>query len=115
MLKVVCLLNVTAVMAAPTLSAQHQHFKNLEWRERLTDHFALRAKGTNHDPARRYAEKIWDECVRVMPGLEEDFGKNKFRTPGGAPGSDAAPYRFTVYLVGSGHDYTAILEQQQQR
>ena len=115
MLKVVCLLIVTAVMAAPTLSAQHQHFKNLEWRERLTDHFALRAKGTNHDPARRYAEKVWDECVRVMPGLEEDFGKNKFRTPGGAPGSDTAPYRFTVYLVGSGHDYTAVLEQQQQR
>ena len=115
MIKILRLLIAAAVMTAPTVFAQHQHFKNLEWRERQTDHFALRAKGTNHDPARRYAEKVWDECVRVMPGLEEDFGKNAFRTPGGAPGSETAPYRFTVYLVGSGHDYTAVLEQEQQR
>ncbi|MEE2623091.1 MAG: hypothetical protein VYA46_02625 [Verrucomicrobiota bacterium] len=104
-----------ATLSAPAVLAQHQHFENFEWRERLTDHFALRAKRTNHDPARRYAEKVWDECVRVMPGLEEDFSKNKFRTPGGASGADTAPYRFTVYLIGSGLDYTAILEQQQQR
>ncbi|MCS5539783.1 MAG: hypothetical protein NZ804_07300 [Roseibacillus sp.] len=104
-----------ATLSAPTVLAQHQHFENFEWRERLTDHFALRAKRTNHDPARRYAEKVWDECVHVMPGLEEDFSKNKFRTPGGASGAATAPYRFTVYLIGSGLDYTAILEQQQQR
>jgi hypothetical protein len=104
-----------ATLSAPAVLAQHQHFENFEWRERLTDHFALRAKGTNHDPARRYAEKVWDECVRVMPGLQEDFSKNKFRTPGGASGADTEPYRFTVYLIGSGLDYTAILEQQQQR
>ncbi len=115
MTKALRLLIVVAVMAAPTVLAQHQHFTNLEWRERLTDHFALRAKGTNHDPARRYAEKVWDECVRVLPGLEEDFGQNKFRTPRGASGSETAPYRFTVYLVGSGHDYTTVLEQEQQR
>ena len=104
-----------ATLSAPTVLAQHQHFENFEWRERLTDHFALRAKGTNHDPARRYAEKVWDECVHVMPGLEEDFSKNKFRTPGGASGADTAPYRFTVYLIGSGLDYTTVLEQQQRR
>ncbi len=104
-----------ATLSAPAVLAQHQHFENFEWRERLTDHFALRAKGTNHDPARRYAEKVWDECVRVMPGLEEDFSKNKFRTPGGSTGADTAPYRFTVYLIGSGLDYTTILEQQQKR
>ena len=50
-----------------------------------------------------------------MPGLEEDFSKNKFRTPGGASGADTAPYRFTVYLIGSGLDYTTVLEQQQRR
>ncbi len=104
-----------ATLSAPTVLAQHQHFENFEWRERLTDHFALRAKGTNHDPARRYAEKVWDECVHVMPGLEEDFSKNKFRTPGGASGAATAPYRFTVYLIGSGLDYTTVLEQQQRR
>ncbi len=104
-----------ATLSAPAVLAQHQHFENFEWRERLTDHFALRAKSTNHDPARRYAEKIWDECVHVMPGLEEDFSKNKFRTPGGASGADTAPYRFTVYLIGSGLDYTTVLEQQQRR
>jgi len=104
-----------AILSAPAVLAQHQHFENFEWRERLTDHFALRAKSTNHDPARRYAEKVWDECVHVMPGLEEDFSKNKFRTPGGASGADTAPYRFTVYLIGSGLDYTTALEQQQRR
>ncbi len=104
-----------AILSAPAVLAQHQHFENFEWRERLTDHFALRAKSTNHDPARRYAEKVWDECVHVMPGLEEDFSKNKFRTPGGASGADTAPYRFTVYLIGSGLDYTTVLEQQQRR
>ena len=104
-----------ATLSAPAVLAQHQHFENFEWRERLTDHFALRAKSTNHDPARRYAEKVWDECVHVMPGLEEDFSKNKFRTPGGASGADTAPYRFTVYLIGSGLDYTTVLEQQQRR
>jgi len=104
-----------ATLSAPAVLAQHQHFENFEWRERLTDHFALRAKGTNHDPARRYAEKVWDECVHVMPGLEEDFSKNKFRTPGGASGAATAPYRFTVYLIGSGLDYTTVLEQQQRR
>ena len=104
-----------AILSAPAVLAQHQHFENFEWRERLTDHFALRAKSTNHDPARRYAEKVWDECVHVMPGLEEDFSKNKFRTPGGASGAATAPYRFTVYLIGSGLDYTTVLEQQQRR
>ena len=104
-----------AILLAPAVLAQHQHFENFEWRERLTDHFALRAKSTNHDPARRYAEKVWDECVHVMPGLEEDFSKNKFRTPGGASGADTAPYRFTVYLIGSGLDYPPVLEQQQRR
>ncbi|MDP7106254.1 MAG: hypothetical protein QGH41_04195, partial [Roseibacillus sp.] len=99
-----------ATLSAPAVLAQHQHFENFEWRERLTDHFALRAKGTNHDPARRYAEKVWDECVRVMPGLQEDFSKNKFRTPGGASGADTEPYRFTVYLIGSGLNYTTVLE-----
>lgn len=115
MKKIFSLCMISLVVLAPSLPAQHQHFKNLEWRESLTDHFALRAKGTSTSPARRYAEKVWDECVRVMPGLHTDFSENKFRTPSGATGADYPPYRFTVYLVGSGHDYTAVLEQQQQR
>lgn len=95
--------------------AQPQHFENMNWRERETDHFTLRASGTNHDPARRYAEKVWDECLRVMPGLEQDFTDNEFRTPRGAKGADEAPFRFTVYLVGTGHDYDQLLEQEQKR
>lgn len=107
---------LAALAAGVSLApAQHQHFEGFDWRERETDHFTLRAAGTNHDPARRYAEKVWDECVLVMPGLEDDFAKNEFRTPSGDTGADEAPYRFTVYLVGTGHDYTRILEQQQKR
>jgi hypothetical protein len=97
------------------VSAQHEHFAGFKWREKQSDHFTLRAKSTNHDPARKYAEKVWDECVRVMPGLTDDFAKNEFRTPGGSEGSDTAPYRFTVYLVGTGKDYTNILNEEQQR
>lgn len=105
---------VTMLLAVPVL-AQHQHFEDFKWKERETEHFALRASRTNHDPARRYAEKVWDECLRVMPGLEDDFAKNKFRTPRGQAGADQAPYRFTVYLVGTGHEYDKVLEQQQKR
>lgn len=100
---------------SPLVSAQVEHFQGFKWRERETDHFTLRAVGTNHDPARRYAEKVWDECVRVMPGLEDDFAKNEFRTPGGSKGADSSPYRFTVYLIGSGLEYGTVLEQQQKR
>jgi hypothetical protein len=103
------------LVASVLASAQHEHFQDFKWRERQSDHFTLRASSTNHDPARKYAEKVWDECVRIMPGLEDDFTKNEFRTPGGAKGADTAPYRFTVYLVGTGHDYDKILEQQQNR
>ena len=104
-----------ATLTAPAVLGQHLHFENIEWRERLTDHFALRAKSTNHDPARKYAEKVWDECVRIMPGLTDDFGKNEFRTPGGSKGADQAPYRFTVYLVGTGDLYSQVLLKQKER
>lgn len=110
------ILGLTALLipAGPAFS-QHQHFEDFKWREKETDHFALRASGTNHDPARKYAEDVWEVCVEVMPKLEDDFGKNEFRTPGGSKGADTAPYRFTVYLVGSGHDYDKVLEQEQKR
>ena len=80
--------SLLALCAFPSLfatlaPAQHQHFEGFKWRERQTDHFTMRSSGTSHDPASRYAEKVWDECLRIMPGLEEDFAQNKFRTPGG--------------------------------
>lgn len=105
----------SSLVFAGLAPAQHQHFEDFNWRERQTDHFTLRASGTSHDPARRYAEKVWDECLRIMPGLQEDFAQNKFRTPGGSQGAEEAPYRFTVYLVGTGHDYGKILDQEQKR
>jgi len=96
-------------LAGPALS-QIAHFPDLDWKEKLTDHFAIRTRGTGTDPARRYAEKVWDECLEVLPGLEPDFADNKFRTPGGNPGSEDSPYRFTVYLVGSGGDYRRMID-----
>lgn len=94
---------------------QSSHFPNLKWKEKETDHFLIRTKSTGTDPARKYCEDVWDECLEVLPGLEEDFGKNEFRTPGGAKGAEEVPFRFSVYLVGSGHDYDQLLEVDQKR
>lgn len=99
--------------AAP---AQHQHFGDgWNWRERQSDHFTLRASGTDHDPARRYAEKVWEICLGVLPGLGPDFADNEWRTPRGAEGSDAAPFRFTVYLVGTGDAYRQLTARDAER
>ena len=98
-----------ACLAGPSI-AQIDHFPDMDWKEKQTDHFSIRTRSTGTDPARKYAEKIWDECLEVLPGLESDFADNKFRTPGGEKGSEEAPYRFTVYLVGTGSDYVQMID-----
>jgi len=99
-----------ALLAAVPLTAQESHFDGWKWKERDTDHFRIRAEGTGYDPASRYAEKVWEVVVAVLPGLSEDFSKNLFRTPGGARGAQAAPYRHCVYLLGRGDDFNRLVE-----
>jgi hypothetical protein len=93
--------------------AQSSHFPNLKWKEKESDHFLIRTKSTGTDPARKFCEDVWDASLEILPGLEDDFAKNGFRTPGGAMGAEEAPFRFSVYLVGSGRDYDKVLEAEQ--
>ena len=78
--------------AAPLANAQHAHFPAGKWKEKKSDHFTLRIDSTNADPAARNAEKVWEVCVAVLPGMKQDFEKNEFRTPSGGEASDDAPF-----------------------
>jgi len=99
-----------ALLAGSLAHAQHLHFPAAKWKEKKSDHFTLRIDDTNTDPAARHAEKVWEICVEVMPGMKRDFEKNEFRTPGGDEASDDAPFRFTVYLIGNGGDYDEVVK-----
>jgi hypothetical protein len=101
---------IALCLGAPLLHAQHVHFPDQVWKERKSDHFTLRVSSTSNDPASRYAEKVWDVCVAVMPGMKQDFEKNEFRTPGGGEASDDAPFRFTIYLLGNARDYQELVK-----
>ncbi|BCX48389.1 hypothetical protein HAHE_22970 [Haloferula helveola] len=98
-----------ALFASP-LFAQDSHFDGWKWKEKDTDHFFIRVEGTSYDPASRYAEKVWDVVVEVLPGLEKDFSDNLFRTPDGAKGADEAPYRHCIYLVGDGAEFNELVQ-----
>ena len=67
----------------PHAAAQEPHFPDLKWKEKETDHFMIYAKSTGNDPARKYAEDVWEACQEILPGLEADFAQNEFRTPVG--------------------------------
>ena len=99
-----------ALLAAPLLHAQHAHFPGVKWKEKESDHFTLRIDSTSADPASRHAEKVWEVCVAVLPGMKQDFEKNEFRTPDGGKASDDAPFRFTVYLLGNGSDFDEVVK-----
>lgn len=99
-----------ALVTSPIVDAQHAHFPAGNWKEKKSDHFTLRIDGTSADPAARNAEKVWEICVEVLPGMKQDFGKNEFRTPSGGEGSDEAPFRFTVYLLGNGSDFDDVVK-----
>ena len=95
--------------------AQHHHFPEMKWKERQTDHFTIRTHDTRTDPAKRNAEDVWEECQEILPGMEDDFTKNEFRTPRGEKGSDEAPSRYTVYLLGTGYGYQTCLNTDKAR
>ena len=86
------------------------HFEGWKWKEKETAHFLLRADGTSFDPASRYAEKVWEVVVEVLPGLEKEFADNAFKTPGGGEAAEGKPYRHTVYLLGKGDDFSSLVD-----
>lgn len=109
------LLSSALALCCGNALAQIQHFPELEWKEKQTDHFTIRTNRTGTDPAKKYCEEVWEKSQEILTGLEEDFTDNKFRTPGGEKGSDEAPFRFTVYLIGTGHRYTEVLDVEKGR
>ena len=100
---------------AVSAAAVPNHFDGIEWKEKETDHFLLRADGTGFDPASRHAEEVWEVVVGIIPALEEDFAGNSFRTPNGGEGADGKPYRHTVYLTDRGDDFDALVDIDQNR
>ncbi|MGE9270142.1 MAG: hypothetical protein ACQKBU_05000 [Verrucomicrobiales bacterium] len=90
-------------------AAQESHFPEFEWKEKETEHFILRANGTNHSPTNRLAEKVWEVCVEVLPGLEADFAQNEFLTPTGEKGVEEGPFRYCVYLLGEAQEFSHVV------
>ena len=95
----------TALLTAGFASGQTEHFPEMKWKEKELDHFMIRTNGTGTDPARKFAEKTYEVMLEILPGLEGDFEKNAFRTPGGQEAGKEDKFRFTTYLVGTGDDF----------
>ena len=97
---------------ALTLSAigQTEHFPNIKWKERETDHFMMRAHSTSHDPARKMAKRVWEEMSEILPSLINDFEKKEFRTPNGDDPSQGDQFKFTVYLIADGHTFHEMIQ-----
>lgn len=96
---------VLSLLAASFATGQTLHFPDQKWKEKDLDHFTIRTKGTGTDPARKYSEKTYEVMLEILPGLEGDFEKNEFRTPGGQEAGKEDRFRFTIYLVENGHDF----------
>ncbi len=103
--------------SALTLSAlgQTDHFPDIKWKEKETDHFILRSYSTNHDPARKYAKRVWKEMSEILPVIVEDFEKKGFRTPGGDDASKGEQYKYTVYLMADNETFGSVVQTDEQR
>lgn len=93
------------ILCTSFVSGQTVHFPEMKWKEKELDHFMIRTNGTGTDPARKFAEKTYKIMLEILPGLENDFEKNQFRTPGGQEAGKEEQFRFTTYLVGTGDDF----------
>ncbi|MEN8693482.1 MAG: hypothetical protein ABF334_01630 [Akkermansiaceae bacterium] len=105
-----------SLIAISTAFGQTDHFSDIKWKERDSDHFMMRAYKTNHDPPRKYGKRVWKEMTEILPSLIEDFEKGGFRTPNGAIASkDEKSFKFTVYLMADGETYHKCLRKDAQR
>ncbi len=93
------------ILCTSFVSGQIVHFPEIKWKEKELDHFMIRTNGTGTDPARKFAEKTYKIMLEILSGLENDFEKNQFRTPGGQEAGKEEQFRFTTYLVGTGDDF----------
>ncbi|MGC6426880.1 MAG: hypothetical protein ACON5H_07795 [Akkermansiaceae bacterium] len=104
------------LLVANFASGQTDHFSEIQWKERDSDHYMMRAYRTNHDPARKFGKRVWKEMVEILPSLEKDFEKGEFRTPNGSIAStDEKSFKFTVYLMADGETYHKCLRKDAQR
>ena len=99
-------------LAISPVAAQADHYKGIKWKDRQTNHFVLRANGTDHEPGRKYAEDVYDLTEGILPGLKGDFEENKFRTPKGVDGSDGEIFRYTIYMTGDASTYLDMVQQE---
>lgn len=90
---------------------QINHFPDHKWKEKQTEHFAIRTLSTSPKLAEKYVEKVWKVCERVLPGIKEEYANNTFKTVKGDKASDTAPYRFTVYLVGRKYPFKDMVDK----
>lgn len=112
-MKFVQLLLATA-LALPTFG-QTDHFPGIKWKEKETDQFMMRAHSTNHDPARKFAKRVWKEMSEILPTLADDFEKKEFRTPGGDDPSKGDHFKYTVYLMDDGNTFHEVVQADAKR
>lgn len=93
---------VLSILTISFAVGQALHFPEMRWKEKQVDHFTIRTNGTGTDPARKFSEKTYKVMLKILPGLESDFEKNEFKTPGGKEAAKKDKFRFTTYLLGSG-------------
>ena len=93
------------LFVAAFATGQTLHFSGLKWKEKELDHFTIHTMGTGTDPARKFSEKTYEVMLEILPGLEGDFEKNEFRTPGGQAAGKEDEFRFAIYLVETGDDF----------
>ena len=105
---------IASALAFPALG-QTDHFPDIKWKEKETDHFMLRAHSTNHDPARKLTKRVWKEMSEILPSLVDDFEKKEFRTPSGDDASKGDRFRFTVYLMDDGNTFHEVVQTDAKR
>ena len=87
------------------------------YRKKETDHFDIRIKARSFDPARSYAEKVWEVGLPFLPDLKQRFENKGFRAPRKKQGNanDFSPvdgrFRYRVYLVDDESRFRALVEQ----
>ena len=91
-------------------------FQTTDYKTKKTDHFLIRYNGQVVEPAKSYAEEVWDECAKVMPKLESDF-KSGFRAPGETRNSrdfrkPDGVFRFRIYMIDDNPTFFSMAKEQ---
>lgn len=109
------LLVSAGIFSIATALGQTNHFPELVWKEKESDHIMIRTHKTSTDPARRYSEKTYELLEGILPGLKPDFEQDEFRTPNGSKSGANGRFRFTTYLVDEGGDFQQLAAAEAKR